>query len=162
MCHHGWGSTLKMEFPHLRFSTLTTGRIGTLGLDAANIATLVAWSSRLSVGYNSTKTDEPIEVSFGVCTRVGPGNHLSCGAQIPHGKEQFLFGWHLPRPIVKCWEYPACGRYSQPYSGGGSSDAAFRCQLVVQLTASSDSTMNPISGLKGFQDSKLKGPNKTK
>ena len=38
--------------PHLRFSTLTTGRIGTLGLDAANIATLVAWSSRLSVGYN--------------------------------------------------------------------------------------------------------------
>jgi len=24
-CRHGWGPTLKMEFPRLRFSTLTTG-----------------------------------------------------------------------------------------------------------------------------------------
>jgi len=30
-------------------------------------------------------------------------------------------------PIVKYRDYPACSRYSQPFSSGGSSDAAFCC-----------------------------------
>ena len=35
---------------------------------------------------------------------------------------------------VKYRKYPACARYSQPYSGGGSSsDAAFRCRHCCNL-----------------------------
>jgi len=36
------------------------------------------------------KPAEPIEMPFGLRTRVGPGNHVSDGVQIPHEKEQFL------------------------------------------------------------------------
>ena len=35
------------------------------------------------------KTAEPIETPFGLRTSVGPGNHVSDGVQIPHGKGQF-------------------------------------------------------------------------
>jgi len=50
----------------------------------------VAWSVR-SVGLsvtlvNAAKTAEPIE--FGLRTRVGPGNHVLDGVQMPHGKGQ--------------------------------------------------------------------------
>jgi len=32
---------------------------------------------------------EPIEIRFGIRTRVGPGNHVLDGVQITHGKGQF-------------------------------------------------------------------------
>jgi len=35
------------------------------------------------------KTAAPIEMPFGLRTRVGPGNHVLDGVQIPHGKRQF-------------------------------------------------------------------------
>ena len=44
------------------------------------------------------KTAEPIEMTFGVRTQVGPGNHVLDGVQIPHGKGQF---WGKGAPIVK-------------------------------------------------------------
>jgi len=47
------------------------------------------------------------------------------GAQNSQGKGQF---GGISQPSVKYKEYPAHGPYSQPYSVGGSSDAAFRCQ----------------------------------
>jgi len=50
----------------------------------------VAWSVGLSVTLVShAKTAEPIEMPFGLRTRVGPGNHALDGVQIPHGKGQF-------------------------------------------------------------------------
>jgi len=55
----------------------------------------VAWSVGLSVGLYLTlvsraKTAEPIEMPFGLKTRVGPENHvLDWGPDIPHGKGQF-------------------------------------------------------------------------
>jgi len=43
------------------------------------------------------KTDEPIEMPFGVWTQVGPRNSVLGRARIPLGKEQFFFGGgHLP------------------------------------------------------------------
>ena len=52
----------------------------------------VAWSVGQSVGLSVTqvspaKTAAPIEMPFGLRTRVGPRNHILDGAQIPHGKE---------------------------------------------------------------------------
>ena len=46
------------------------------------------------VGLSATvvspaKTVEPIEMSFGFRTRVGPRNHVLDVVQIHHGKEQF-------------------------------------------------------------------------
>jgi len=46
-----------------------------------------------SVGRSVTlvspaKTDKPIEMTFGLRTRVGPRNHVNDGVQIPHAKEQ--------------------------------------------------------------------------
>jgi len=45
----------------------------------------------LSVGHTSEpcKTAAPIEMPFGLRTRVGTGNHILDGVQIPHGKQQF-------------------------------------------------------------------------
>jgi len=40
---------------------------------------------------------------------------------------------HVVHPPVNYTEYPACGRHSQPYSVGGSSGAAFRCQYCSKL-----------------------------
>ena len=39
----------------------------------------------MSVGHTSdpAKTAEPIEMPFGLRTRVGPGNHVLDGVQIP-------------------------------------------------------------------------------
>jgi len=67
------------------------------------------------------KPDEAIDVLFGIymwtrVARVG----------IPQGKGQF---WeNISLPVVKHREDAAGGRYSQPCSVGGSSDAAFRSQ----------------------------------
>jgi len=50
----------------------------------------VAWSVGQSVTLVSpAKTAEPIEMPFGLRTRVGPRNHVLDGIQIPHGIEQF-------------------------------------------------------------------------
>ena len=38
------------------------------------------------------KTDEPIELPFGMWTRMGPGNHVICGDPDPHRKGQ---SWKL-------------------------------------------------------------------
>jgi len=38
------------------------------------------------------KTAEPIEMSFGWRTRVGPLNHVLDGVEISHGKGQFFGG----------------------------------------------------------------------
>ena len=52
-------------------------------VDAA-ITDPVAWSVGLSVTLVSpTKTAEPIEMLFGLRTRLGPGNHALNGVQIP-------------------------------------------------------------------------------
>jgi len=50
----------------------------------------VAWSVGWSVTLVSpAKTVEPIEMPFGLMIRVGPGNHVLDGVQIPRGKGQF-------------------------------------------------------------------------
>jgi len=50
------------------------------------------WANRVvsSVGQfgalvSPTKMDEPMEMPFGLRTRLGPGNHVFDGDQIPHG-----------------------------------------------------------------------------
>jgi len=44
----------------------------------------------------SAKTAKTMEMPFGLRTRVGPGNHVLDGVQIPHGKGQFLRGKKSP------------------------------------------------------------------
>ena len=46
-----------------------------------------------------TKRAEPIDMSFGLRTRLSPSNHVLDGVQIPYGKGQVL--WGKGRPIVK-------------------------------------------------------------
>ena len=64
----------------------------------------LAWSICLSVclslSHYPAKTAAPIEIPFGLRTRVGPGNYVLDGVQILHGKGQFWGG--KGRPIVKC------------------------------------------------------------
>jgi len=55
----------------------------------------VAWSVTL---VSPAKPADPIEVPFGLRTRVGSGNHvLDGGTDIPHRKGQF---WGQEEPIV--------------------------------------------------------------
>jgi len=42
------------------------------------------------------KTAEPIEMSFGLWTQVGPRNHVVDGVQIPRAKGQFWGGKGRP------------------------------------------------------------------
>jgi len=50
----------------------------------------VAWYvSRSVVIVNHAKMAEPIEMPFGLLTRVGRGNHVLDGVEIPHGNGQF-------------------------------------------------------------------------
>jgi len=57
----------------------------------------VAWSVGLSVTLVSpAKTAEPIEMPFGLRTRVDPGNHVLDGCPDPHGNGQF---WGKGRPL---------------------------------------------------------------
>jgi len=63
--------------------------------DAAYCYTHVAWSVCLPVEHNRKphKTDKPIEVPFGIWTRVGPWtwtrNHVLGGARISQGKTDY-------------------------------------------------------------------------
>ena len=57
----------------------------------------VAWSVSLLIGLSETivslaKMAEPIEMLFGMCSRVGPGNHVLDGVQIPKHKAAILRG----------------------------------------------------------------------
>jgi len=85
-------------------------------------------------GHNSQpwalQTVEPIEVLFGVWSRVGPRNPYV--GPDPQGKR------HLGGPLkAHCNSIGkirrAVGQYSQPYSVGGSSNAAFRCHYWSSL-----------------------------
>jgi len=54
------------------------------------VADGVAWSAGLSVRIVSpAKTAQSIAMSFGVRTRMGPGNQTLDGDSDPHGKGQF-------------------------------------------------------------------------
>jgi len=61
----------------------------------------VARSVGLSVCYtsDSAKTAEPIEMAFGLWTRMGPRNHVRWGSRSPHGKGKL---WEKGAPIIKC------------------------------------------------------------
>jgi len=51
---------------------------------------MICQSVCLSVTLVSpAKTAEPIEMRFGLRTRVGPGNHVLDGVQIPRGNGKF-------------------------------------------------------------------------
>jgi len=55
----------------------------------------------LSVGLSVTevspaKTVQPIEMPFGLWTRVGPGNHVLEGVQIAESEGAFLGGKDMP------------------------------------------------------------------
>ena len=67
------------------------GRIAVLRTYMLPIVTdRVVWSVGLSATLVSpAKTAAPIEVPFGLRTRVGPGNHVLDGICILHGKGQF-------------------------------------------------------------------------
>jgi len=65
---------------------------------------------------------------LGVLTPVGPKNHVLDGVwHLPIKRGHFA--GTIPGHIVKYTEYPACGRYFQSYSVGGSSDTAFLAGL---------------------------------
>ena len=71
-------------------------------------------------------TAEPIEVPFGLWSRVGPRNHVLSGARIPREKRNF----GETSPPARCKVEGISGMqliYYLPYSVGGSSDAACRC-----------------------------------
>jgi len=48
----------------------------------------------LDTAMSCAKTAEPIEMSFGVWSRVSRGNHVLGGDPDPQGKSKL--GWHLP------------------------------------------------------------------
>jgi len=49
---------------------------------------------------SSAKTAEPIKMSLGMWTQVGPSNHVLDGGPDPSGEEAIL-GWGKERSIVK-------------------------------------------------------------
>ena len=80
------------------------------------------------------KTAELIDMPCG-CKFMGPKE--PCIRWRPRSsRERDIFGVGISRPIVKYREYTACGQYSQPYSVGGSSSAAFRSQHCGNLLRS--------------------------
>ena len=52
-----------------------------------------------------TKTDESIEMQFGLRTRVGPGNHVLEGVQIPPWKGAILSGGDWGKEASHCKVY---------------------------------------------------------
>jgi len=64
------------------------------------------------------KTDEPIEMPFGLWTRVGPTQKELCirRGPDPPWKEAILRGeGAAERPIVKYREYPPCAAAMRPF-----------------------------------------------
>ena len=81
---------------------------------------------------SSAKTDEPIKMSFGdLILGWARGVMHQTEAQSPQWKGAIL--GDISGPIVNYREYPACGRYFQLRSTGGSSDAAFCCQYCSKF-----------------------------
>ena len=74
--------------------------------NAAGVAWSLCLCVCLSVGNEREpyiKSDDPIEIPFGVLTRLSPGNQVLGGNQIPRGQVKFrgkLFG-----PIAKYRDY---------------------------------------------------------
>ena len=68
----------------------------------------------------------PIEMSFAVWTLASRKNNVLGG-----GPDPLVQFWGHLLAIVKYREYLACGRYSQPYLVGGSSDAAFNASSAA-------------------------------
>jgi len=82
---------------------LLLGRIAVLRTYMRPIVTdRVAWSVGLSVCLPVTpvspaKVAEPIEMPFGLRTRVGPGNHVLDGGPDPQmGRDNFVGGRGVP------------------------------------------------------------------
>jgi len=71
---------------------------------------------------------------FWVWTWTDSRNRVSHGAWIQ--PEEGAISGGIAQPIVKHGEYPACDRYCQPYSVGGSSDVVFHCQYGSNLLLS--------------------------
>jgi len=98
------------------------------------IATDAAWSVSVSASVDHNRElllkrmNRSRRLPFGTWTRADPRNYV--GPRSPRGGSNL---GDISRPIVKYRKYPACGRYSQPYSVGCSSDAAFRCQYCSNL-----------------------------
>ena len=80
----------------------------------------------LVTAVSGAKTDELIEMPFGYGLGWAQGTMYYFGAQILTVEGSTL--GDVSQPIVKYGEYPGRGRYSQPYSIGGSSDAASGCK----------------------------------
>ena len=83
----------------------------------------------LAPAVSCAKMAEPIEMPFGVWTRVVLKNHVLGGAQIPVGRGSFGDIYH---PTVNYGKYPACGRYSGPGSVGGR---RWQCSLLAMCNA---------------------------
>jgi len=69
-----------------------------------HLAIDVAWSACLSLcllvkSVSPAKTDEPIEMPFGLWTRVGPRDHVLCGGPDPQGEGTI---WSGVVPYRKC------------------------------------------------------------
>jgi len=84
----------------------------------------------LFTAANPTKTDETIEMPFGIRTRVGRRNHVSGGdSDPPRGRGNF--------EVISYREYHiSC--VIRSYSAGGSSDAASCSSRRCDLPAVSD------------------------
>ena len=74
--------------------------------------------------FTTATTAGPIKVPF-VKACVGPSNHVLTESPDQRNVNRAVIGNKL-QPIVKYMEYPACGRYSQLYTVGGSCVAAIR------------------------------------
>ena len=82
------------------------------------------------------ETDEPIEVSFWIRTRVGPGNHVLGRSQIPNRNGHFL-GDSYPDLLVvhilitagSVAEWLAC--WTQALKGRGFKSQPQRCRVTV-------------------------------
>ena len=72
------------------------------------IATDVWRGQRVSKTFMyPAKTAGPIEMPFGMCSGMGPSNHVSDGGSAyPQGKEAIL-GWGRGRPIAKYRKHEA-------------------------------------------------------
>ena len=91
------------------------------------IVTDVAWCVCADHNCEPCEHGQPIDVLFGVWTRVGSRNRVLGGSDSP-GKGGI---WGSSPGPLQSSQYPAFGRYSPPYSVGGSSGADFRCNLLI-------------------------------
>jgi len=102
----------------------------------------------LDTTLNHTKTDEPIDVSFGLWTRVGQSNHVFCGVRIPRRRGNL---WAPPamRPFVILLFFFHIGQLGRPLivtrESWGGPDDCYWCPTVgsVDLTATGQCLHGP-------------------